>query len=190
MNKTIKHLVSAMAVAGFLLLAFGSDEEEQEQTNNADTTNLKADTPNLQIEFEKARKQFYKSFQNAPNEIKKSAIIKESSSNICEFESRNGRRFENWTGVLKTITATGIFADDAIITIESRSQGRRITYHAVESGGSTVYNKIAELKEGDNVYFTFRFHAGRFIEECFYYQSQEISHPEFMVSISDIRLYK
>ena len=186
MNKTIKHLVSAMAVAGFLLLAFGSDEEEQEQTNSADT-------PNLQIEFEKSRNQFYTSYENAPNEIKKSVVFIESKSHTCEFESRNGRSFENWTGVITSIT-TNQGGSEVDLYIKSKSQGRTITYKESSiQQGTTLYNKIAEFNEGDNVYFTFKFVDDIYgLPKCFKESSVtelgSLEEPEFEVSFSNIKL--
>lgn len=158
----------------------------------------KTNSPVVQVEFEKARNEFYKSYDNAPNEVKKSAIFIESRMHTCEFEKKHGRNFTDWCGVIHEITTDqgGDYIESFIIT--SKSQGRRIFYeeYAIKKGTS-LYNEIAEFKEGDNIYFTFKFNEEVFStneKECFdehsLTESGSLEAPEFRVSFSNIKKLK
>jgi hypothetical protein len=151
--------------------------------------------PFIQIEFEKARNEFYKSYDNAPNEIKKSAIFIESRVHTCEFEKKHGRDFTDWSGVIDEIRTDQGGDEIESFKIKSESQGRTIYYE--EFGikkGTSLYNEIAEFKEGDNIYFTFKFNeevASTNEKECFDENSLtefgSIEEPEFSVSFSNIK---
>lgn len=149
----------------------------------------------VQDEFEKARNDFYNSYENAPNEIKKSAIFIQSRKHTCEFEKKHGRNFTDWIGEINGISTDQGGDEITSFIIESKSQGCTIYYK--EFGikkGTQLYDQIAELKEGDRVFFSFKFNEEPFStneKECYDELSitelGSLEEPEFDVSFSNIR---
>lgn len=181
-RNTLKHLI----LSTFILLAMGSCNKKE------------LNSPAVQIEFEKARDGFFKSYVNAPNDIKKSEVFNQSRLHTCEFETNHGRKFTDWSGVIDVIMTDQGGSEIESFKIKSESQGRTIYYE--ERGirkGSSLYNQIAELVEGDDVYFTFKFNeevASTNEKECFDEKSLteygSLDEPEFGVSFSNITKIK
>ncbi len=158
-------------------------------------SNNTSNVPILQVEFEKARNVFYESYDNAPNEIKKSAIFIQSGQHTCEFEKKHGISFIDWIGVIDKITTDQGGNEIEYFKITSKSQGRTISYIASDiKKGSPLYNQIAEFKEGDNICFSFKFkeetssanEKGCF-EELSITELGSLDEPEFGVSVSNIK---
>ena len=154
--------------------------------------------PSVQVEFETSRNKFYNSYESAPNEIKKSAIFIQSRLNTCEFEKKYGRSFKDWVGVIDDILTDQGGDEITIFRIKSEAQGRTIYYEATSiKKDSTLYNKIAEFKEGDNVYFSFVFNEEAFStneKECFDESSLtelgSLDEPEFNVTYTNVKIAK
>lgn len=154
--------------------------------------NSDSNLPATQVEFEKARNDFYESYDKAINQIKKSEIYVQSGQYTCEFEKTNGRTSTDWVGEIDAIV-TEKGGDETYLKITSKSQGRKI-YYIEESitKDSPMYKLIAEFEEGDKVIFSFRFQEEYDSEKgCFVERSAteygSLDEPEFEVNFSNIK---
>ena len=157
--------------------------------------NSDTNLPATQVEFEKARSEFYESYDNAINQIKKSEIFVQSGQYTCEFEKINGRTSTNWVGKIDAIT-TEKGGDETFLSITSDSQGQKISYieESITKDSST-YKMIAELEIGDKVIFSFLFQNEYDSEKgCFVERSLTeygaLDEPEFEVNFINIKKIK
>ena len=156
---------------------------------------LVSDIPSEQVEFQEARNTFYSSYQNAPNEIKKSNVFNASREHTCTYKQKYGDSFSNWTGTVSTLSTDQGGDEVTVFSIVSDEQGIPVVYKELGiKRGSPLYTQISELAIGQKVYFSFTFEDESFstnVKECFDEMSitelGSLEEPEFRVSFKSIR---
>lgn len=154
-----------------------------------------SDTPSEQVEFQEARNTFFNSYENAPNEIKKSDVFNASREHTCSYKQKYGDSFSNWTGTVSTISTDQGGDEVTVFSIVSDEQGIPVVYKELGiKRGSPLYTQISEFSIGQKVHFTFSFEDESFstnVKECFDEMSitelGSLEEPEFRVSFKSIR---
>ena len=104
---------------------------------------------NIQNEFEVMRTKT--GYEDAINQIKKSAIFNKANFDTDEFIKMHGQHISNWSGKIDTI-ATSHGGRDAWVKIVS-SNGAIYRMHDILNS-SSIYRQLDNLVEGQNVQFT------------------------------------
>ena len=154
-----------------------------------------SDIPSEQVEFQEARNTFFISYQNAPNEIKKSDVFNASREHTCSYKQKYGDSFSNWTGTVSTISTDQGGDEVTVFSIVSDEQGIPVVYKELGiKRGSPLYRQISEYAIGQKVHFTFSFEDESFstnVKECFDEMSitelGSLEEPEFRVIFKSIR---
>ncbi len=144
--------------------------------------------------FERERMQFWKDYQAAPNEIKKSEIFNASRKASCEFIAKNGRTFFGWKGKLHQLTT---FQGGGIVlrvVIRSEKNGLPVDYvHAMVSKEDSLYDKLAGLKEKQDLYFSFAFEEEleffnvlECLDELSLTEEGSLRNPELSIVLKDV----
>lgn len=208
-SKGVRPWLSHVAGAPFGLIAAGIVVgiflPSQEPTQTAITPATGRITPSpavgnpLQMEFEKARASFYRRYEAADNEIKKSAVFIEANKTTGEFVQKAGFIAERWTGKL-TDLSTDQGGEHAWIKVESKTNGTDVVYMTWNNAlsdlddktsiqkGTDLYRKLADLKEGDKVVFTARFLSDprKGARESSMTELGSVSEPNFIMRFIDI----
>lgn len=190
-------LVSLIVLAGILLVVFiffkvqkdQAEKEVQMKEIKRQEQILNNASPE-QIAFERQRAQYYSDYLTAQNDITKSKIFNDANNYSRQFAERKNFRFNNWFGTLKTIY-TGQGGNDLFFEVTSKLSDMTISYKVNYeiSQQSTTYNQIAELKEGDKVFFDFEFipDIKRGVVEASFSEDGSLRAPEFNVFFHNIR---
>jgi len=102
--------------------------------------------------FEHIRTRKAKSYNNAINEIQKSAIFNQANAETSAFISRNGAHFAGWVGKISAIT-TSHGGKDVFIAIDS-PWGATYEINKNAPLGSPIYQQASTLKDGQRVKFS------------------------------------
>lgn len=127
-------------------------------------------------------------YENAANELKKSAVLKERDRQLGVIVSEHGVR--DWFGQISDFGTTG--EGNAYVVIEWPDAPYRfqtwnnelsdISANSLIKHGSQMYELLADLEEGDWVAF-----SGRFIDEGSVFESSKINDADFILRFSSIR---
>ena len=132
-----------------LLFGCGSDA-------NIDIEKLPSD----QREFISQRYEAFKKYTETDNSIKKSKVYNETRAFCCQFASKYGYSFQNWVGIIDNIY-TDRGADYVRVEISVNPYDElawNVEFDSQNIAMNTdLYNKIAELDEGQEVKFDFSF---------------------------------
>ena len=131
-----------------LLFSCGSDA-------NIDIEKLPPD----QLEFFSQRHEAFKKYNDTDNSIKKSKIYNDTRAFCCQFASKYGYSFQNWVGIIDNIyTDRGADYVRVEISVNPYDDVCDIEFDSQRIAMNTeLYNKIAELNEGQEVKFDFSF---------------------------------
>ncbi len=151
-------------------------------------------SPQIQRNFESKRWTFYKSYDTAPNEIKKSSIWVAANKWTKSF-ANNNENFINWAGkIVRLETDQG--GDYLYLSIVSSKDGFNKIYYktwnnslsdighnTVIKKGSTLYNQVANFKIGDFVKFSGEFIKSerKGLKEASLTEEGSLQEPEFIV---------
>lgn len=145
------------------------DDDNQVVANKTQEQEIqeKIGTPD-QIQFHTTIKEFKEKYNDAPNELKKSAVYREMVSFLKSY-LQNGK-IVNWEGKLTKI-GTDEGGKNAYVVIDSEFNDKEIQYgtcnntlsdygvNSMISLNSSVYRDIEKISEGDEVIFTAKFIA-------------------------------
>ncbi len=169
----------------FLLISFGCSKSDKAKEN----------APGQQVEFEKARNEYWDQYFASSNEIKASDVFNKSREHTCSFASKYGREFSNWTGTVAKMRTDQGGDKVSIFEITSASQGVTITYRQMDiKRGTPLFSILTQLSPGDKVIFDFSFEdepLSHNVKECFDETSLtergSLKEPEFRVAFRNIR---
>ena len=200
-----KTIITILSTIFFIFIAFGSmDEEsgdESAKKTEIETNKLKNfNVPENQKLFEDMRKSQHEKYTSSKNDIMRSKAFSEANDFSEKFYNDNNGKIEDFAGQITTIS-TDQGGDYLNITIKSKLHGLTVSYktwnnsfsdegfNSLIKKGSDVYNKVADLTEGDYVYFSAKLYKDRErgIEECSMSEIGSLSSPEFIVKFSNIR---
>ena len=200
-----KTTITILSTIFFIFIAFGSmDEESGDETakkTEIETNKLKNfNVPENQKLFEDMRKSQHEKYNYSKNDIMRSKAFSEANDFSKKFYNDNNGKIVDFTGQITTIS-TDQGGDYLNITIKSKLHGLTVSYktwnnsfsdegfNSLIKKGSDVYNKVADLTEGDYVYFSAKLYKDRErgVEECSMSEIGSLSSPEFIVKFYDIR---
>ena len=155
--------------------------------------------PEEQANFESSRKLYYEKYLAGQNEIKKSAVFNNANADAATFRKNNKGLIQNFVGKITDI-ATDQGGDYVSIVIQSSSQGITVSYktwnnsfsdigdNTMPAKGSKIYNQVAEVTEGDYVYFSAKTikDSQRGMKEGSLTELGSLKRPEFIVKFTDI----
>ncbi|MDP2209177.1 MAG: hypothetical protein Q8K98_10475 [Bacteroidota bacterium] len=142
--------------------------------------------------FESKRASFWKNYNIALNEIKKSQIFNEANN----WTASNYSYGTYWRGTIKQLS-TDKGGSKVDISIESTQSGFTVEYRTSMSffedksmirSGTAVYNQLSDVAVGDEVFFVFSFipDKERSIREGSLTESGSMYKPEFIVDFTEI----
>ena len=194
----------------FIILAVGSGDIEEvptedisEQENSSSESVAKESvpvTPTIQSDFEAVRKSFFERYEEAQNDIKKSAVFTDANNHAKKFRKDNEGMIKNFVGKL-TSMRTDQGGEHVSIVVQSKNSDIKVSYKTWSSSfsdmddstrpkkGSSVYNQIAELNEGDYVVFSAKIlrDSQRGMKEGSMTERGSLRAPEFIVKFTDIK---
>lgn len=152
--------------------------------------------PQSQLAFIQKVESFYPLYDEAPNELKKSALRKQRKDALASLVS--SRRVSEWIGTLKDMQTNSegkafieIKLDGAeSITIKTWNNALSdIIDETLIENGSELYNSISDLSVGDKVVFsgTFASDERDYIREASITERGSMMDPEFILKFSDVR---
>ena len=179
-----KHAASLVVMVALGLIALGGVDVQAE--------------PQEQEEFVETVESFYKPYDAAPNELKKSSLRVKRRSALSKILPN--REISEWVGTLKVMKTNS--EGKAYITIKlegSRSIEVKtwnnmlsdISDNTLIPNGSRLYTQIAELEEGATVMFSGRFLSSKedFLREASLTERGSMTAPEFIMKFSDVEEY-
>ena len=200
-----KNTIAILSTIFFVFIAFGSmDDENGDETakkTEIETNKLKNfNVPENQKLFEDMRKSQHEKYTSSKNDIMRSKAFSEANDFSKKFYADQNGKIEDFTGQITTIS-TNQGGDYLNITIKSKLHGLTVSYkthnnsysdegfNSLIKKNSDVYNKVADLAEGDFVYFSAKMYKNRDrgIKEVSMSEIGSLSSPEFIVKFSDIR---
>jgi len=201
-----KNIIALLSTVFFLFIAFGSLDDDENGDENAKKTEIETNklknfnVPENQKSFEHMRKSQHEKYISSQNDIMRSEAFNEANDFSKKFYDNNNGKIEDFTGQITTIS-TDQGGDYLNIVIKSKLHGLTVTYktwsnsysdegfNSLIKKGSDVYNNVADLVEGDYVYFSAKMYKNRErgIEEISMSEIGSLRSPEFIVKFSDIR---
>ena len=144
-------IVALTAIVAFLLSACSKQDDATQQ---ATATAIETPSPivkkkDIQNDFELLRTSA--GYEEAKNDIQKSAIFNKANVNTDKFINEHGDILVHWSGKIDRL-ATSHGGKDAWVTIVSLN-GVSYSMHDI-SASSSIYPQLSILKEGQNVRFT------------------------------------
>ena len=115
-----KHTSSFLCLLFFIILAIGSSEDSSEQS----TAPTVADK---QKKFELRRNEFFKKYDQAPNDIKKSSIWNDANDWTKTWTENNEWEIDNWYGIVDELS-TDQGGDVLSLGVNSDYSGIQINY--------------------------------------------------------------
>lgn len=161
-------------------------------TNNRATRLLKIiEGVQKQRFFESKRAEFWKLYNAGSNEIRKSQVFNEANN----WSASNYSSGSYWRGTVKQLS-TNKGGSTVDLSIESTRSGFTVEYKTSMSffddesmirAGTAVYNQLADITIGDEVFFSFSFlpDKERGLREGSLTESGSMYNPEFIVRFSE-----
>ena len=181
----IKKITSFLIISFFLVLAFGSSDDDEESVNTE--VEISIPLPSEQANFSAIIDSMYNVYTVQPNELKKSPVKKARNSLFEEIKFN--RKVTNWIGKLDRMSTSS--SGNASINI--KLIGSRAEVHTLGDIelNSDLFNDIASLSEGDTIVI-----SGSFIREYSEYlyessvtESGSMSNPEFYFKFKSIEKF-
>jgi len=186
------------------LAAMKKDQQKlQQEQQDEENRKLKEEKENPSLAFPKVEQDFIaiiqeskKEYQDAPNELKKSAIRTKRGKLIANALGNN-RKFDDWivrvvkmetSGKGKAILETSIEGTDVkLMTVNNDISN--LIYKTLIEQTDPLYNKISELKEGDKIKISGTFlesDNNDYINEPSLTESGSMENPGFIVRFNKI----
>ncbi|GAB1347583.1 hypothetical protein MASR1M29_23850 [Cloacibacterium normanense] len=197
----IKPIVDSLNLAQENAKAEKKAEKENAKLAKAEEKELKEnpalDYPAEQQEFISTIQQFSKEYENADNELKKSAIRTKRGE---AFKSilKNSRSFNNWVGIVKTMETTskgkanfGVEIQGTGITLSNMNNELSDMFeNTLIEQSSPLYQTISELKKGDKVFVSGDFLKS--INNDYIYvlsmtEGGSMENPDFIVKFKEVK---
>jgi len=152
--------------------------------------------PQSQLSFIEVVESFYEPYDDAPNELKKSALRTQRKNSIGSI--LGNRRASEWIGTLKDMQTNSegkafieikLEGAESIVIKTWSNAFSDIMDNTLIENGSSLYNAIADLSKGDIVVFsgTFVPDDRDFIREGSVTERGSMTDPEFILKFSSIR---
>jgi hypothetical protein len=152
--------------------------------------------PQSQLSFIDAVESFYSPYNDAPNELKKSALRTHRKDAIKNILSN--RRINEWVGTLtdmqtnsegRAIVEIKLEGAESIVMKTWNNALSDFMDNTLIENGSDLYNSISELSEGGKVVFsgTLISDDRDYVKEGSMTESGSMTDPEFIVKFSSIR---
>jgi len=139
-----------------------SQPRSQHQTSSVVVNKEPADSDKQQV-FEEKLLSFSERYIDANNDVEKSIILEESKRWVASFCSAHDGMVKDWRGKLRRISSIEE-GRAAAISIYNDSMGILVSYQtdashrkSVPMKGSSLYNSLASLREGQTVTFSATF---------------------------------
>lgn len=158
--------------------------------------------PSAQLAFHDLNAKCYKRYDAGKNEIRQSAAFNECNQQRKQFAERS--KITDWVGTIDSIS-TNQGGSEVVVNITSDAGGFDIKYDTPGVGvqgldmftrdvihaNSPVYQKLANLKEGDRVRFdaSFQFDSDRGINEESLTEAGSMESPAFTIRLDDVRQF-
>lgn len=161
-----------------------------------------SDTPLLEFpanqqNFLKVIDEYRAKYDDAPNELKKSAVRTERGNKIKEALGST-HNFSNWVGVVKQMQTTS--KGKAIFTIEIEGTGIKMGTinnefsdlfdNTLIEQSNPLFNVIAELEKGDKVIVSGSFlnsNGSDYVEEYSMTEAGSMKTPDFLVRFTNVQ---
>ncbi len=189
--------VGMIAASVFLQVFSPTPPQGQASAPVAASAPAEVAPPSAQDRFEQARVALEKAYNDAPNEIKKSAVFNQANETTVKLAGQEGFVAKNWHGVVSQIS-TDQGGAHAFLVIKS-GLGYPVTYKTTQMTafdvgtairrGTPMYEKLGALSDGDRVVFTAQFirDRARGLREVSLTEEGSLSEPEFLVKFQDIK---
>lgn len=149
---------------------------------------------NDQRNFESYRSSSWKRYQAEANEIRKSQIFNET--NAWTSSNYSSKPIRYWRGTIRRLS-TDKGGSKVEVAVESKVAGVAVEYRtsmalwsdeSTIQSGSLVYDQLADINVGDDVFFSFSFipDEDRGVREGSLTESGSMYNPEFIVKFSEI----
>lgn len=164
-KESVGQIILGVVVVGLVLWQLNScGNNSTKETVSSTATLLATQTGShtipdtrSQMEFERNRSSFAEQYKSGINEIQKSKAYRDANEWSLSFAKSIEMQAKNWVGKIGDIS-TDKGGNSASMWITSNNNGFRIMYSNYGiNNGSKVYNALANLSEGDVVYFSFQF---------------------------------
>ena len=170
------------------------DAENEQQKEIANSPSLEYPTP--QQNFLQTIDQYKEKYNDAPNDLKKSAVRTERGKKIKEALG-NTHNFTNWVGVVKEMQTTS--KGKAIFTIEMEGTGIEMGTmnnefsdlfdNTLIEQSNPLYNAISELQKGDKVLVSGSFlnsDKSDYVMEYSITEEGSMKNPDFLVRFTKV----
>jgi hypothetical protein len=138
---------------------------------------------------------FHSAYSDASTEFKQGVVYRNRGSELAKVFA-NGYDISNWTGTIYKLSSNGdgfgiievTLSGDAWLTTWNNSLSD-IEDHTLISPNSTLYSKLGDLKEGDEVTFSGRFIStsdADFLKNTDLSMNSKMTQPEFLFVFSAI----
>jgi len=170
-----------------------SATESPSATTTMDTSSVAAPSANVpqeQVKFIAAIVPFIEKYDSAPNELKKSALRDERKKSIAS--ALNSLEFKDWIGTIKTMETTGdgnahlqikLAGSEIVIENNNNEFSAALGDSTLIKKGTELFNKVADLSEGQNVKINGQFLMGEkdYIQEDSITENGSMTDPAFEV---------
>ncbi|MCC6476823.1 hypothetical protein IT157_07170 [bacterium] len=179
------------SVISIIIMSCGDGKQAQSQINY----------PPDQRQFHQLNAVYPTRYEQAPNQIQKSAVFNECNSRRRGYYNKlQEGTFAEWIGEIESI-GTDQGGGTAYLTIRSRAADFGVTYktynnsfsdsddHTMLRKGSEVYNQAGELQEGSWVLFSGRFlpDKNRGMKEASLTELGCVDEPEFIIQFTKLK---
>jgi hypothetical protein len=154
--------------------------------------------PQTQQQFIDVVQDFKSQYNKASNELQKSSIAKKRLDSLLNVlqKSKDKTNIQGWVGRIKTLSTTGEGNAHIAIKLEGsrdivlstwNNELSDIPFGSLVKSGTAVYEKIAQLAEGDTVQFSgsFFFYNGEINEQSMT-EDGSMTAPEYTLGLDDI----
>ena len=189
----IKKITSFLIISFFLVLAFGSSDDEDESVNTE--VEISIPLPSEQVSFSALIDSMYNVYEEQPNDLKKSAVKKARNSLLEEMKFE--RKVTNWIGKLTDMSTN----DNGNANIDISLLGSRAEIETTDypiTLGTNLYNDISSLSTGDTVVVCGSFYPSpdymgkyefEYLYEKSYTESGSMSNPEFYFRFKSVEKF-
>ena len=189
----IKKITSFLIISFFLVLAFGSSDDDEESVNTE--VEISIPLPSEQANFSAIIDSMYNVYTVQPNELKKSSVKKARNSLLEEMKFE--RKVTNWIGKLTDMSTN----DNGNANIDISLLGSRAEIETTDypiTLGTNLYNDISSLSTGDTVVVCGSFYPSpdymgkyefEYLYEKSYTESGSMSNPEFYFRFKSVEKF-
>lgn len=172
------------------------EEKESRDREKEIAKNPSLAFPQMQQNFLKVINDYKKMYEDAPNELKKSALRTERGIKLKEILN-NSRKFDSWFGTVTEMRTTSkgnahfaIEIDGTSISMGTmNSELSDLMDKSLITQNNPLFNVISELKEGDKVLISGEFLDSSkkdFVLEASLTEEGSMKNPDFLVKFTNV----